>query len=150
MVSKIVNQGSTSKSKVNKGPFESDDDAEVDTVDKMSKKMLKKETKKTSAQSELESANIQEVVDRVTSNITSTLQTLIVSDRVLAAERNSAEWKDLCHLMANNPECINKRMLVNGNPASALKFFGPDFSDLTKVNMIFKVSLLILNDYIYS
>ena len=136
-MTKILNQGSMSKKSGAKGPFDSDDETEVSTVGSLPNKT----SEKVSTETELEAVNIQEIVDRVTSNITGTLQTLIVSDRVLAAERNSSEWKDLCHLMASNPEIINKRMLVAGNPTTAMKFFGPDFSDLSKVNKLFSLKI---------
>ena len=77
--------------------------------------------------------NIKEIIDRVTSNITGTLQTLIVSDRVVAAEQNTNDWKRLCQLMANNPEIINNKMLLNDNPSNALRQIGPDFTNITKV-----------------
>ena len=111
-------------------PFETVDDEVEVKVDKVSKKQ------KTLVEEEvqLEPSKIKEIVDRVTSNITGTLQTLVVSDRVLAAERNSNEWKKLCHLMVNNPEIINDRMLMTDTPAHALKHFGPNFNDPSKVN----------------
>ena len=126
LVSKIIKQGS-SKTKTVEAPFQSEDDepAEVAKVDESSTK--------TENNCLLEPAKIKEIVDQVTSNITGTLQTLVVSDRVLAAERNSSEWKKLCHLMVNNPEIINNRMLLTDTPAHAIKHFGPDFSELNKV-----------------
>ena len=97
-------------------------------------KKMKTRSKNDEQESELEPINIKEIVDRVTSNITGTLQTLVVSDRVLAAERNSSEWKKLCHLMVNNPEIINDRMLMTDTPAHAIKHFGPNFNEVSKVN----------------
>ena len=82
----------------------------------------------------LQPAKIKEIVDQVTTNITGTLQTLIVSDRVVAAERNSNDWKRLCQLMANNPEIINSRMSMTESPATAFRQIGPDFTNLQKVN----------------
>lgn len=128
LVGKILQQGS-SKSAQNVIQFESETE-EVDVpVDKVSKKSKSKSMEEV----KLEPSKIKEIVDRVTSNITGTLQTLVVSDRVLAAERNSNEWKRLCHLMVNNPEIINDRMLMTDSPTKALKHFGPDFADPAKV-----------------
>ena len=76
---------------------------------------------------------IKEIVDRVTNNITGTLQTLIVSDRLVAAENNANDWKKLCKLMANNPEIINKKMMLSDTPGQAFKKLGADLTDINKV-----------------
>ena len=74
------------------------------------------------------------MVAKITKNVAGTIQALLVTDRVTAAEQSSADWRNLCHLMANNPEIINSKMVQNNEPREALKMMGPDFDDLQKVN----------------
>ena len=126
LVSKIIKQGSSTTG-LEAESFESDDDTnpapeEIENVGSESEKDFL-----------LHPTKIKEIIDQVTANITGTLQTLVVSDRVVAAERNSDDWKQLCQLMANNPEIINNRMAIAGSPTQALRQIGPDFSNLSKV-----------------
>ena len=130
MISNIINQGNK-KQDSPPSPFESEDEEQV-TTPTTSNVMLKTSV----AQNEsLDTATIKNIVDRVTNNITETLQTLIVSDRVVAAERNTQDWKRLCTLMANNPELINSRMLATESPVDAMRQVGADLTDLSKVSL---------------
>ena len=130
LVGTIIKQG-TAKTKLNRENFDSEEEKEEDAPSSSAV-----ENQSESENCLLDSAKIKEVVDRVTSNITSTLQTLIVSDRVMAAERNSNDWKQLCQLMANNPEIINDKMMATGNPVTAFRQIGPDFSNVHKVCLL--------------
>ena len=91
----------------------------------------------------MDQISVQDIVDQVTNNITTTLQTLIVSDRVLAAEKNSQDWKHLCQLMANNPELINKRMGSAKSAEDAVRQIGADLTDISKV-IVFTVKKQII------
>ena len=125
-MTKIIKQGS-SKAGLEAAAFESDEEVV----------QVPNETENADSTNEneclLHPTKIKEIVDQVTTNITGTLQTLIVSDRVVAAERNSDDWKQLCQLMANNPEIINNRMAISSSPSQALRQIGPDFTNLSKV-----------------
>ena len=125
-----MKQGS-SKEEIEKVPFDSENEEEQSEAPIGT---LPKKVTETELVVGLEPEKIQQIVDRVTSNITGTLETLVVSDRVLSAERNSNEWKKLCHLMMNNPEVINNRMLLSSSPTEMMKRIGPDFTDLPKVS----------------
>ena len=82
---------------------------------------------------------VQLVVDKVTKKIASTIETLVVTDRVSIAEQNMADWRNLCNILTANPELINNKIMANSHPKDALKVVGPDFENLAKVWVLHKV-----------
>ena len=129
MISKIINQ-SNDQQESPPSPFPSDEEVESDVSPTMVT-----EASENSSTVVTDTISVQDIVDKVTTNITTTLQTLIVSDRVLAAEKNSQDWKHLCQLMANNPELINKRMGTANSADEAVRQIGADLTNLSKVSI---------------
>ena len=102
----------------------------------LQKKKLKPQTqvKEKSGPSETLNENaVRVVVDQVTKNIASTIETLLVTDRVTLAEKNMSDWRNLCNILTANPELINSKISSKNHPQDALKIVGPDFENLTKV-----------------
>ena len=128
MVGEIINKGKEKEAEP-PSPFESDDEPPTP----IARSPVAVESGETE-ESSLNSITINNIVDRVTNNITGTLQTLIVSDRVAAAERNSDDWKRLCQLMANNPEIINTKMMISNSPNEAFRQIGADLTNLNKAS----------------
>lgn len=73
---------------------------------------------------------IGQIVETVVNKLSTTLQSLVVTDRVLEARKTADEWKDVCRIMANNPELIQKMgFSKNEQPQKVFKRLNMDISD---------------------
>ena len=127
LVEKILNQGQ--KLPENENLFVSDEENELG--DDMNN-VPNKENELTVP--EFSDEVMDKLVQKLTKNVAGTMQALLVTDRITAAEQSSADWRNMCHLMANNPELINNSMLTKRTPNEMVRAVGPDFDDLSKVN----------------
>ena len=74
-------------------------------------------------------------MEQVVSKLSPTLQSLVVSDRVVEARKSADEWKDICKLMAANPEVINERLSLNESTGPRVfRRMNADLSDPTVVS----------------
>ena len=79
---------------------------------------------------------IDQIVETVVNKLSSTLQSLVVTDRVLEARKTADEWKDVCRIMANNPDLIHKMGFSKGDqPQKVFKRLNLDISDPSTVSL---------------
>ena len=74
------------------------------------------------------------IVNEVVNKITPTLQGLIVSDRVIEAQKTAEDWKTMCNLMASSPDIINEKLSLNNGPTKVFRRLNLDMSDPSVVN----------------
>ena len=79
--------------------------------------------------------SMEKIVSSVVDKLSTTLQSLCVSDRVVAAQRMADDWKGICKLMIANPEIINEKLSVSSGPNTLLKQIGVDMSDPSKITL---------------
>jgi len=80
--------------------------------------------------------SIDQIVETVVNKLSTTLQSLCISDRVIEARQSAAEWKDVCLLMAKNPELIEKLGITGGDPPrKVFKRLNADMSDPTLMTL---------------
>ena len=76
---------------------------------------------------------MQDMVEKVVNKLTPTLQSLIVSERVLEAQKAAEDWKAICNLMASNPEVINEKLSIRNGPTQVFRRLNADLSDPSTV-----------------
>ena len=142
LVGTILNHGKNSSESQNLFDSEAEEDTTLTVVENptvaknniLNKKNAKAQVKsKPEPEKTLDEATVRTVVDQVTKNIASTIETLLVTDRVTMAEKNMSDWRNLCNILTANPELINSKIGLNSHPQDALKVVGPDFENLSKV-----------------
>ena len=79
--------------------------------------------------------SMEQIISTVVNKLSTTLQSLCVSDRVVAAQKSANDWKEICKLMIANPEVINEKLSISQGPNTLLRQIGVDMSDPSKLTL---------------
>lgn len=79
--------------------------------------------------------SMEQIISTVVNKLSTTLQSLCVSERVIAAQSSANDWKEICKLMIANPEVINEKLSISRGPNTLLRQIGVDMSDPSKVTL---------------